>query len=55
MDNQFGKLNTEQRNGPRRKTEERRQAIRFEPSKVNRRKSRGRRSSDGDVWDKHEG
>ena len=55
MDNQFGNTNTEQRKGPRRKNEDRRQAIRFEPSKANRRKHRGRRSSDGDVWDKHEG
>lgn len=55
MDNQFGTPNTEQRKGPRRKKEDRRQAIRFEPSKTNRRKHRGRRSCDGDVWDKHEG
>lgn len=54
MDNQFDKFSTEQRIGPRRKNEERRQAIRFEPTKTNRRKYRGRRSCDGDVWDKHE-
>lgn len=54
MNKPFESLNKEQRKEQRRKLEDRRQAIRFEPSKEDRRKGRGRRSSDGDVWDKHE-
>lgn len=44
---------TEQRQEQRRKLKDRRIDIRFEPSKPNRRKIYGRRSGDGDVWDKH--
>lgn len=45
---------SEQSKDQRRKIEDRREDIRFEPSKVPRRKNRGRRSSYGDIWDKHE-
>jgi len=45
---------SEQRKEQRRKLKDRREDIRFEPSKAARRKNHGRRSSDGDIWDKHE-
>lgn len=38
----------------RRKTPDRRQEIRFEPGKTNRRKNAGRRKDDGDKWLQHE-
>tara|TARA_R110001592_G_scaffold363402_1_gene688323 strand:- start:32346 stop:32516 length:171 start_codon:yes stop_codon:yes gene_type:complete len=55
MANQTGSYHhPEQRKEARRKVEDRRQDIRFEPSKEGRRKNNGRRNGDGDVWDKHE-
>ena len=45
----------EQRKDSRRKKPDRREDIRFEIDNENRRKNRGRRSTDGDIWDKHEG
>jgi hypothetical protein len=45
----------DQRKDHRRKTTDRREDIRFELDNENRRKNRGRRTSDGDVWDKNEG
>lgn len=45
---------SEQRKEQRRKLKDRREDIRFEPSKAARRKNYGRRNSDGDIWDKHE-
>lgn len=54
MANQENFTHSEQRKAQRRKLEDRRQDIRFEPSKPARRKNRGRRSGDGDIWDKHE-
>jgi len=47
-------------NGPeqpkeqRRKKADRRDDVRFEPSKDDRRKSAGRRKDDGNVWHQHE-
>ncbi|WP_299181069.1 hypothetical protein [uncultured Neptuniibacter sp.] len=41
--------------GDRRKLKDRREDIRFEPGKTDRRKTRGRRAEDGDPWDKYEG
>lgn len=38
----------------RREIADRRQDIRFEPSKEDRRKSSGRRKSDVDLWRQHE-
>jgi len=43
----------EQRKGHRRKKTDRREDIRFEPSKEDRRKRSGRRHDDGDVWTQH--
>jgi hypothetical protein len=40
----------EKRRKARRIIVDRREEIRFEPNKENRRKNLGRRSSDGDVW-----
>jgi hypothetical protein len=40
----------EQRRKARRIIVDRREEIRFEPNKENRRKNLGRRSSDGDAW-----
>jgi hypothetical protein len=40
----------EKRRKARRIEVDRRVEVRFEPNKENRRKSPGRRSSDGDVW-----
>lgn len=55
MTDQVGNYNQqERRKEQRRKLDERRTDIRFEPTKEPRRKHRGRRNSDGDVWDKHE-
>lgn len=54
MEKRFSNLGSEQRVDQRRKLEDRRQAIRFEPSKEDRRQGRGRRKNDGDVWEKHE-
>lgn len=34
----------------RRKNRDRRNEVRFEPDKENRRKNKGRRSSDEDIW-----
>ncbi len=45
----------DQRKEQRRKNVDRREDIRFEMDNENRRKSRGRRREDGDIWDKHEG
>lgn len=45
----------EQRKEHRRKKTDRREDIRFELDNENRRKDRGRRTSDGDVWNKREG
>ena len=42
-------LNT--RKTVRRKNADRRNEVRFEPDKENRRKNKGRRSSDTDIWD----
>jgi hypothetical protein len=42
-------LNT--RKTVRRKNADRRSEVRFEPEKENRRKNKGRRSSDKDIWD----
>ena len=44
----------DQRKDQRRKAADRREDIRFELDNENRRKNRGRRTSDGDVWDKSE-
>mgnify|MGYP005991659457 FL=1 len=38
----------------RRKNPDRRDDIRFEPNKEDRRENRGRRKTDGDVWRDHE-
>jgi hypothetical protein len=55
MANQADSYNQpERRKEQRRKLDERRTDIRFEPAKEPRRKNRGRRNGDGDVWDKHE-
>jgi hypothetical protein len=55
MVNQAGSLPpTEKRKEQRRKIEDRRLDIRFEPSKKVRRKNKGRRNGDGDIWDRHE-
>jgi hypothetical protein len=54
MEKRYRNLSSEQRVEQRRKLEDRRLAIRFEPSKEDRRKGRGRRNTDGDVWEKHE-
>lgn len=45
----------EQRREQRRKNSDRRVEIRFELDNENRRKNKGRRSADGDIWDKREG
>ena len=44
----------DQRREHRRKKTDRREDIRFEPEKDDRRKSPGRRSTDGDIWRQHE-
>lgn len=44
----------DRRKEPRRKSTDRREDIRFEPGKDDRRKNRGRRKTDGDVWQQHE-
>ncbi len=45
----------DQRKEQRRSEIDRREEIRFEMDVENRRKNRGRRREDGDIWDKHEG
>ncbi len=45
----------ERRREQRRKNTDRRIEIRFELDNDNRRKKRGRRASDRDIWDKREG
>ena len=44
----------DQRREQRRKNTDRREDIRFEPGKDDRRKSAGRRKTDGDLWRQHE-
>ncbi|MBQ0712466.1 MAG: hypothetical protein KBT53_05875 [Porticoccus sp.] len=44
----------EQRKEQRRKNTDRREDIRFEPSKDDRRKNPGRRKTDADLWRQHE-
>lgn len=44
----------EQRKEQRRKNSDRREDIRFEPGKDDRRKGAGRRSTDGDLWHQRE-
>jgi len=51
--NKDGYQGPEHRMDHRRKNPDRRQDIRFEPDKDDRRKSRGRRKIDGDVWTPH--
>lgn len=43
---------TRRSGGDRRQKSDRRDDIRFEPGKKDRRESRGRREEDGDVWTK---
>ena len=45
----------DQRKKLRRKASDRREDIRFEMDNENRRKSRGRRRTDQDIWDKNKG
>ena len=45
----------DQRKEQRRETVDRREDIRFELDNENRRKGRGRRRTDGDIWNKREG
>lgn len=42
----------DQRKEPRRKKNDRREEIRFEPDKDDRRQDPGRRKTDGDIWNK---
>jgi len=42
----------ERRRSQRRKTADRRQEIRFEPDREDRRKNKGRRKTDGAFWNK---
>lgn len=44
----------DRREGPRRVNSDRRQDIRFEPGKDDRRRKPGRRKTDGDIWRQHE-
>jgi len=44
----------ERRREQRRKNPDRREEIRFEPGKEDRRKNKGRRKTDGDIWKQHE-
>lgn len=44
----------ERRQEQRRKTTDRRVEIRFEPGKEDRRQSKGRRKTDGDIWKQRE-
>lgn len=44
----------ERRREQRRKNPDRREEIRFEPGKDDRRKNKGRRKTDGDIWKQHE-
>lgn len=44
----------ERRRDQRRKTQDRRVEIRFEPGKDDRRQGRGRRNTDGDIWKQRE-
>ena len=54
MNDSHGSYHSERRIEQRRKLEDRRQSIRFEPLKEERRKGRGRRIADGDIWHHHE-
>ncbi|MGK2912869.1 MAG: hypothetical protein ACSLE5_00170 [Porticoccaceae bacterium] len=45
-----GPKNREQRKGPRRKPDDRREAIRIDPEPIDRREKPGRRSTDKDPW-----
>jgi len=44
----------ERRSDQRRKKTDRREDVRFEPGKDDRRQGKGRRKSDGDLWRQHE-
>lgn len=44
----------ERRRDQRRKAQDRRVEIRFEPGKDDRRQGRGRRKTDGDIWKQRE-
>ncbi|WP_200877028.1 hypothetical protein [Porticoccus hydrocarbonoclasticus] len=47
-------IGEDRRKEQRRKNPDRRDDIRFEPNKEDRRDNRGRRKTDGDVWRDHE-
>ncbi|WP_339644337.1 hypothetical protein [uncultured Porticoccus sp.] len=47
-------IGEDRRKEQRRKSPDRRDDIRFEPNKDDRRVNRGRRKADGDVWQDHE-
>ncbi|WP_438951085.1 hypothetical protein [Porticoccus sp.] len=44
----------DRRKEQQRKSDDRREDIRFEPDKEDRRKNRGRRKTDGDIWRQRE-
>lgn len=50
-----GKYTGQNRRQDNRRQGPRREEIRFEPSKKDRRKGKGRRESDGNIWDKTHG